>query len=85
MTEAQGELSLTGRAIPERILDVRAQPVVTEAAADDGVVRVRGYLNYSLFYVGAGGAGPQYSEWVGVRPLKWKRIFPPRCGERAVM
>lgn len=64
MTEAQGELSLTGRAIPERILDVRAQPVVTEAAADDGVVRVRGYLNYSLFYVGAGGAGPQYSEWV---------------------
>ena len=64
MTEAQGELSLTGRAVPERILDVRAQPVVTEAAADDGVVRVRGYLNYSLFYVGAGGAGPQYSEWV---------------------
>lgn len=60
-TEARGELSLAGRAVPDRLLEVRAEPVVTEAVADDGVVRVRGHLNYAVLYTG--GDGPQYSRW----------------------
>lgn len=63
LTEARGQLNLSGRAVPERFLEVRAFPVVTEATVDDQVVRVRGYVNYAALYVGAEGAGPQYGQW----------------------
>jgi len=60
--EARGRLPLNGRAAPERILEARPVPVVTEAAAGDGSARVQGYLNYAVLYSGAGGS-PQYAEW----------------------
>lgn len=63
LTEARGQLNLSGRAVPERFLEVRARPVVTDTVVEDGVARVRGHVNYAVFYVGAGGAGPQFSEW----------------------
>lgn len=61
--EARGRLSLSGRTAPERVLEVRAVPVVAEASAGDGVVRVQGYLNYGILYAAAGGSRAQCGEW----------------------
>lgn len=61
--EARGELSFGGRPAPERLLEVRAEPVVTEAAAEEGRARVRGHVNYAILYVGEGGA-PHHHQWI---------------------
>lgn len=61
--EAGGELSLAGRAAPQNLLRIEADSEVTEAFVDEGKVRVKGYVNYSAFYVAADGSGPQYSHW----------------------
>jgi len=60
---AQGALDLLGRAAPERVIEISAEPAVTETSVEDGFVRVKGALHYSAFYVGAEDAGPQYNEW----------------------
>lgn len=61
--EAQGHLRLSGRAVPEKILSVKAVPQVIEASAEDGVVSLKGTVSYEALYVGVEGAGPQWSEW----------------------
>ena len=61
--KAAGSLDLEGRAVPDRMLELVAEPAVTEVAVEDGAVSVKGTVHYSAFYVGADGAGPQYSEW----------------------
>lgn len=61
--EARGRLPFSGRGTPERILEVRAVPVVTETAAGDGVVRVQGHLNYGILYSPAGSSRVYFAEW----------------------
>lgn len=60
---AAGSLDLAGRAVPDRMFELTAEPTVTEAVVEDGQVRVRGTVQYAAFYIGVEGAGPQYSEW----------------------
>lgn len=61
---AEGELPLTGRAVPESILDIEAKVDVTEAVVDDGQVRAKGNVSYRVVYVGQDDSGVQCVEWL---------------------
>lgn len=74
--EARDRLYLAGPGAPGRILDLRAAPVVTEAAAGDGVVRVQGHLSYALLYAAADGTRVQCAEWSRGAPFVAEVALP---------
>ena len=67
---------------PERILEVRAEPVVTETAAEEGGVRVQGHLNYGILYSHAGSSRVYFAEWSRGAAFALEAAVPRRSGAR---
>lgn len=82
---AEGELSLGADASPKHVLSLEAKPEALDVTVDDGLVRVRGAVNYTMLYLSPAGT-PHCKEWRRGLPFECEiSLEGARRGARALV